>query len=106
MFVPDSSDPQYAKLVLHFLADLLKISLDAPTPEAFADRTRAYFDALRLWLDPADCPAPPRDQFTVLDYAAVPEDEAGDVWVRLSPEGHAFFRAWLRRQALIALEGW
>lgn len=96
-----------ATLVLKFVADLMKRTIDAPTPEAFEQAAQAWRDELRPWLEPEDCPALPREQFTVLDYCTI--DEAEDVWVRLSPEGYAFFRAWLRRKALLGLEsetGW
>jgi hypothetical protein len=107
MFTVTPSEALEADLVLRFVADLMRRTLDAPTPEAFAQAAQAYCDELRPWLDPEDCPLSPREQFTVLDYCTI--DEAEDVWVRLSPEGYAFFRAWLRQKALLGLEneaGW
>ena len=91
-----------ADLVMRFVADVMKRTLDTPTPDAFAQAVQAYCDELRPWLDPEDYLLFRQQQFTLLDYCEM--DEAEDVWVRLSPEGYAFFRAWLRRKALLGLE--
>ena len=96
-----------ADLVMRFVADVMKRTLDTPTPDAFAQAVQAYCDELRPWLDPEDYLLFRQQQFTLLDYCEM--DEAEDVWVRLSPAGYAFFRAWLRRKALLGLEdesGW
>jgi hypothetical protein len=86
-------------LVVRFLAELMRVTNDALTPEAFQEASQAYFDNLRLWLDPADCPARPRELFTLFDDCAF--DDAGErVAVRFSPEGEAYFRAWVRRQVV------
>jgi hypothetical protein len=101
------ADSLEAALVLRFVAEVMKRTLDAPTPEAFAQGVQAYCDELRPWLDPEDYPLSSQEQFTLLDYCEI--DEAEDVWVRLSPEGYVFFRAWLRRKALLGLAdepGW
>jgi hypothetical protein len=87
----------YQDLVTQFLAELMLATHDEPTQEAFQRATQSYCDNLRPWLDPGDCPTPPRAVFSLFeDYAF--DDEADQIAVRLSPEGYAFFRAWLRRQ--------
>jgi hypothetical protein len=44
-----------------------------------------------------------RQPFTLFDHLAFApngEDEDEEVWVALSPEGKAFFRAWLRQRGV------
>jgi hypothetical protein len=87
----------YRDLVTQFLAELMLATQEEPTPEAFQRATQAYCDSLRPWLEPADCSTPARQVFPLFeDYAF--DDDAEQITVRLSPEGYAFFRAWLRRQ--------
>src|SRR5262245_31403515 len=94
----------YRDLVLQFLAELLSATYAAATPETFQSTFQAYFDELRPWLLPADVPSTPRPVFPLFDEFTM--DETSDVTsVRLSPEGEAFFRAWVRRQAVLAETG-
>ena|SRR5262245_53068114 len=101
------NDPFYAvyrDLVLHFLAELLSATHAAATTETFQGAFQAYFDELRPWLMPRDVPRTPRAVFSRFDEYTT--DEATDVTsVRFSPEREVFFRAWVRRQAVLAETG-
>jgi hypothetical protein len=88
----------YQDLVTEFLAELMVATQDEPTQDAFQRATQAYCDALRPWLEPGDCLTPARHVFPLLEDGEVDED-TDQITVRLSLEGHAFFRAWLRRQS-------
>jgi hypothetical protein len=94
----------YQDLVTEFLAELMVATQDEPTQDAFQRATQAYCDSLRPWLEPGDCPTPAREVFPLFeDYAF--DDDAEQIAVRLSPEGYAFFRAWLRRQSELIRTG-
>jgi hypothetical protein len=95
---PDLPAELYQDLVTQFLAELMAATHEEPTQEAFQRATQAYCDALRPWLEPADCPTPAREVFVLFDDYAF-DDDTEQIAVRLSPEGYAFFRAWLRRQS-------
>jgi hypothetical protein len=94
----------YQDLITQFLAELMLATQDEPSQDAFQRATQAYCDSLRPWLEPGDCPTPSRQVFPLFeDYAF--DDDAEQITVRLSPEGSAFFRAWLRRQSELARAG-
>ncbi len=99
----NAADPEqalYRELVLQFLAELMTATAEAPTPAAFHAAVQAYCEELRPWLAPADAPAEARSVFPL--FAECTLDEERDlVTVRLSPEGEAFFRAWVRRRAIL-----
>ncbi len=92
-------EEEHRNLVVEFLADLLE-STDTPNrQEHFQATLQAYCDNLRPWLDPSDGPLRPRAVFCLLEEYTV--DATGDtVTVVLSPEGEAFFRAWMRRNEI------
>ena len=53
---------------------------------------------------PEDAPRTPRPVFPLFDECTM--DETSDITsVRFSPEGEAFFRAWVRRQAVLTDTG-
>ena len=106
MPIPSADLPAelYQDLVAQFLAELMVVTQDEPTPEAFQHATQAYCDALRPWLEPGDCPTPPRQVFSLLEDCSC-DDAIDHIAVRLSPEGYAFFRAWLRRQSELVRSG-
>jgi hypothetical protein len=94
----------YQDLVTEFLAELMVATQDEPTQDAFQRATQAYCDSLRPWLEPGDCSTPARALFPLFeDYAF--DDDAEQITVRLSPEGYAFFRAWLRRNSDLVRAG-
>jgi hypothetical protein len=101
---PDLPAELYRDLLTQFLAELMLATHDEPTQEAFQRATQAYCDALRPWLEPRDCPTRPREVFSLFeDYAF--DDDTDQIAVRLSPEGYAVFRAWLRRQGDLVRAG-
>jgi hypothetical protein len=94
----------YQDLVTEFLAELMLATQGELTQNAFQRATQAYCDSLRPWLEPGDCPTPARAVFRLFeDYTF--DDHAEQITVRLSPEGYAFFRAWLRRQSDLVRAG-
>ena len=87
----------YRALLLEFLAELLNATSTTDTPEAFQRVVQAFCDELRPWLTQADVPPEPRATFSLFDSCNI--DEVSDMaTVQLSPEGEAFFRAWVRRR--------
>src|SRR5262245_23474065 len=52
ILTPDLPADLYQDLVAQFLAELMVVTQDEPTPEAFQRATQAYCDALRPWLEP------------------------------------------------------
>jgi hypothetical protein len=94
----------YQDLVAQFLAELMLATQEEPTPEAFQCATQAYCDNLRPWLEHGDCPTPSRQVFPLLEDCGF-DDDTDQIAVRLSPEGYAFFRAWLRRQSEMVRAG-
>ena len=86
---------EHRNLVVGFLADLLQSTGTPDRQEHFQATRQTYCDTLRPWLDPSR-PLEPRVIFSLLEEYRV--DVTGDtIAVVLSPEGEAFFRAWLRR---------
>jgi hypothetical protein len=86
--------------VLPFLAELMNQTQTATTPEAFQHAVQTYCDELRPWVLPGDVPPTPRAVFSLYEECTIRED-TDEILVRFSPEGAAFFRAWLRRQGVM-----
>src|SRR6266849_9810203 len=87
--------------LVQFLGALLRRTLDCPTVEAHQQALQGFLDDLAPWLSPADLPTILRQPFTLFDHLAFTphgEDGGEDVWVALSTEGQAVFRAWLRQR--------
>jgi hypothetical protein len=99
MHTDDAFHSLYRELLLHFLADLMTATDTAATPEAFGRAVQAYFEDLRPWVCPAAAPSTPRAVFPLFADCTMHEDTEVTA-VRLSPEGEAFFRAWVRRQTV------
>lgn len=88
-------------LVVQFIGDVLKRTIDCPTVVAHQQALQAFLDELAPWVTPADLPPRRRQSFTLFDHlSCAPHGEDEDVWVALSPEGQAFFRAWLRQRGV------
>jgi len=96
MHTDDAFHSLSRELLLLFLADLLTATDAAATPEAFERAVQAYSEDLRPWMCPADAPSTPRAAFPLFADCTMHEDTEVTA-VRLSPEGEAFFRAWVRR---------
>ena len=95
----DAFHSLYRELLLHFLADLMTATDAAATPGAFERAVQAYFEDLRPWVCPADAPSTSRAVFPLFADCTMREDTEVTA-VRLSPEGEAFFRTWVRRQTV------
>src|SRR5262245_10132791 len=96
----ESAEELYQELVIHFLADLLRVTIDIKDPEAFQSALQTFCDNLCPWLEQNDCPPNPRAVFSLLEDCTF--DATGEhVTVVLSPEAEAFFRAWLRRNKIL-----
>lgn len=94
----------YRDLLLHFLAEVLTVTDSAATPEAFQHVLQGYCNDLRPWLTPADAPPDVRTVFSLVEDCTI-NAETDLTTVRLSPEGEAFFRAWVRRQVVLSQVG-
>jgi len=92
----------YQGYVLQFLADLMTATIDAATAATFQHAVQSYCDDLRPWITPTEVTT-----HTVFSlFADCTSNEATDVMtVNLSPEGEAFFLAWMRRQAVMMKSG-
>jgi hypothetical protein len=98
-----SSDPP-SDLVVQFLADLMRATIDHHDQAAFQRALQSYCDNLHPWLEPSDGPPNPRTIFSLLESCAF--DESGEhITVVLAPEAEALFRAWLRRNQIASVAG-
>ncbi len=94
-----SFQTMYRELLLEFLAELFNATHTTDTRDAFQRVVQTFCDELRPWLTPLDMPPEPRAVFSLFEDCSI--DEAMDITtVQLSSEGNAFFRAWVRRQAV------
>ena len=91
----------YRDLLFEFLAELRTMSQSATTLDAFQRALQTFCDELRPWLTPADVPPAPAAVFSLFTDCMINE-ETDITTVQLSPEGKAFFRAWVRRQTVLA----
>jgi len=89
----------YHELLLEFLAELFQAT-GAETPETFQRAVQTFCDALRPWLTPADVLSAPRAVFSLFADCTI-DEETVLTTIQLSPEGEAFFRAWVRRRAVL-----
>jgi hypothetical protein len=85
-------------LVRRFVAELLRHTMDIADEAAYQRELQAFLDELNPWVDPGDCPAL-RAAFTMFAQLEM-DDLTETVSVAFTPEGLAFFRAWLRRQGI------
>lgn len=95
---------RYREHVLQFLSELMNATETGVTAGAFQHAVQAYCDDLRPWLTPTDAPHSPRVSFSLFDEYAINEN-TNVITIRLSPEGEAFFHAWMRRQMVMAKTG-
>jgi hypothetical protein len=102
---PDFCEALSRDLVSAFLGELMAVTRDASTQDVFQQALQAYCDGLRQWMDPADCPPVSRPQFPLVEGCMMNET-TGDLSFRLSSEGQAFFRAWVRRRAALPSGAW
>jgi hypothetical protein len=94
----DAAEHWSSPLACRLMAELLDRTMDIVDGAAHQRAVQAFLDELKPWLQPGDCPIP-RRQFTV--FSSIEMGRHTDtVSVAFTPEGLAFFRAWLRRQGL------
>jgi len=99
-----SSKERRRGLVVHFLAEIMRVTGNPKDQDAFQRSLQTFVDSLRSWLEPHDGPTNPRALFTLIEQCAF--DEANDnITVVLSPEAEALFRAWLRRNKIATNAG-
>jgi hypothetical protein len=90
-------------LACRFMADLLKRTMGIVDDDAYRREVQAFCNELKPWVQPGDCPHP-RPEFTV--FSRIDMDDKNDtISVSFTPEGLAFFRAWLRRRGLDPMMG-
>ena len=90
-------------LACRFMAELMDRTMDIADDAAHRRAVQAFCDELRPWVRPGDC-LNPRPEFTV--FSRIDMDEETDaVSVTFTPEGLAFFHAWMRRRGLDPLMG-
>ena len=100
MFNNDNLYGMYRTLLLEFRAELLNATYTMDMPDAFQRVVQTFCDELRPWLIPTEVPPEPPAVFSLFDNCSI--DEATDITtVQLSLEGEVFFRAWVRRQAVL-----
>jgi hypothetical protein len=100
----ESTEELHREMVIHFLADLMRVTIDIKNPEAFQSAMQTFCDDLRPWLERHDCPRNPRAVFSLLEDCTF--DATGEhMTVVLSPEAEAFLRAWLRRNKMLHESG-
>jgi hypothetical protein len=92
----------YHDLFLQFLAEVMAATTSSG--QALPRALQAYLEDLRPWVQPEDAPPNPRAVFPLFAEYALNE-ETDVITVRLSPEGEAFFRAWVRRHAILVEAG-
>ena len=91
----------YREHVLQFLAELLNATSSAATPDAFQRAVQRFCDDLRPWVLETDVHRFPHTIFSlVAEYAL--DEKSDKISLRLTPEGEAFFRAWLRQPGVLA----
>jgi len=96
----ESAEDLHRELVIHFLADLMRLTAEIANPKAFQSALQVFCDDLHPWLERQDCPPNPRAVFSLLEDCTF--DATGEhMTVVLSPEAEAFFRAWLRRNKIL-----
>jgi hypothetical protein len=89
---------QTSELATQFLAEILDLTSDCPTDDAYRAIIQTFLDALFPWIDFADLPHPPATSFTLMNTLCLRDDDT--ILSAFSPEGRALFRAWLRRRGV------
>lgn len=94
-------DTRHEALTREFLIHLFKKVIPSPSEQVYKYKVGRFIDPLVPYLDPEDCLALTSTPFTMLHYCHfIPSGDGDDedVYIALSPEGKALFRAWLRRR--------
>jgi len=87
------------ELIVRFLAELMQVTGNPESQNAFQAALQTFCDSLQPWLEPDDGPPNPRAVFSLLESYTF--DETGEnITVVLSQEAESLFRAWLRRHKI------
>jgi len=87
------------ELVLQFLAELMRATIDAENQNDFQQVLKEYCEGFRPWLECINGPLPVRSTFSLLESYNVDKTDENSTVV-LPPEAEALFRAWLRRNKI------
>lgn len=93
----------YENLEREFIMHVLKRTRRSPALEVYQYQMQMFLDSLARYLDPADLELISNAPFTIFDdlhFIPNGQGDDEDVYVSLSPQGHAIFRAWLRRRGI------
>jgi len=100
--MPSATPPNHL-LVVHFVGDILKHTMDAPTDVAYQQALQRFLADLSPWVVPEELPTLLGPAFTIFDaceFTPTADGTDESVSVILSPQGGVLFRAWLRRQGV------
>ena len=92
-----SPDPSQ-DLTVQFVGELFRHTADLPTEDAYREALQAFCDALLPWVAPREAPSNPSGVFTLFEDFHLGAEET--VSISFTPEGVAFFRAWLRQRGI------
>ncbi len=84
------------KLVMQFLAELLRRTMGIADHEAHQRAVQAFVDELIPWFPPD---APPKVKSRLFDHLDI-DERTEIISVAFSPAGHVCFRAWCNRLGL------
>jgi hypothetical protein len=100
--MPFTTPPNHT-LVMHFVGDVLKHTMDTPTAAAYQQALQRFLADLTPWVLPEELPILVGPAFTMFDaYEFTPTADGTDetISVVLSPQGLILFRAWLRQRGV------
>ena len=95
--------PYRDTLVVHFLGDLLRRTMDAPTAAAHQQALQGFLEDLSPWVLPHELPTllgPAFSLFDACEFTPTADGTDENMAVLLSPQGEVIFRAWLRRRGV------
>jgi hypothetical protein len=100
--MPSRTPPTHL-LVIHFVGDVLKQTMDAPTDVAYQQALQRFLTDLSPWVVPTEVPTLLGPAFTIFEaceFTPTADGTDENISVVLSPQGIDLFRAWLRRQGV------
>jgi hypothetical protein len=100
--MPSPTPPTHT-LVVYFVGDVLKQTMDAPTAVAYQQALQRFLTDLSPWVLPEELPTllgPAFPIFDACEFTPTADGTDESVSVVLSPQGVVLFRAWLRRRGV------